>query len=180
MPDKSWTRLESRIIADYDFLSIREDRYRFEPTGAEAPFVVCDSADWALVIATTTDDDIILVRQYRHGIQEVVLEVPGGVVDEGESPEEAAIRELQEETGFAAGSVRLLGKMMPNPAINSAYCHVVLAEDCRETGEPQLDPFEKIEVLLRPMSQVPEMVRTGEISHGLVIAAFGLMNYCKE
>jgi 8-oxo-dGTP pyrophosphatase MutT (NUDIX family) len=148
--------------ADYEFVSIREDRYRFEPTGAEAPFVVCDSAAWAFVIATTTDDDVILVRQYRHGIQKVVLEVPGGVVDEGESPEEAAARELQEETGFAAGSVRLLGTMMPNPAINSAYCHVVLAEGCRKASEPQLDPFEKIEVLLRPMAQIPEMIRTGK------------------
>lgn len=180
MPHNSWTLLNSRNIADYEFVSIREDRYRFEPTGAEAPFVVCDSADWALVIATTADDDVVFVRQYRHGIQKVVLEIPGGVLDEGESPEQAAARELQEETGFAAGHVRLLGTMMPNPAINSAYCHVVLAEDCRQTGMPQLDPFEKIEVLLRPGEQVPEMIRSGEISHGLVIAAFGLMNNRKE
>ena len=118
MPHNSWTLLNSRTIADYDFLSIREDRYRFAHTGDDAPFVFFDSSYCALVVATTTDNDVILVRQYRHGIQEVVLEVPGGVVDEGESPEEAAVRELQEETGFAAGSVRLLGKMMPNPAIN--------------------------------------------------------------
>ncbi len=70
--------------------------------------------------------------------------------------------------------------MMPNPAINSAYCHVILAEECHKAGEPQLDPFEKIEVLLRPIGQVPEMIRTGEICHGLVIAAFGLMDYRKE
>ncbi len=67
MPHNSWTLLNSRNIADYEFVSIREDRYRFEPTGAEAPFVVCDSAHWALVIATTADNDLIFVRQYRVG-----------------------------------------------------------------------------------------------------------------
>jgi len=91
-----------------------------------------------------------------------------------------AARELREETGFTAERVRLLGTMMPNPAINSAYCHVVLAQRCHRTKEPQLDPFEKIEVLVRPLDQVTEMIRSGEISHALVIAAFGLMDKHKK
>ncbi len=176
MPDRSWTLLRSRSIIQYEFVGIREDRYRFEPTGAEAPFVVCESADWVLVIPVTHDGQVVLIRQYRHGVQQVVLEVPGGVVDAGESPEAAAARELREETGFSAGRVQLLGTMMPNPAINSASCHVVLAEGCHRTAEPQLDPFEKIDVLLRPLAEVPEMIRCGELSHALVIAAFALMD----
>ena len=175
MPDKSWTRLHSRSIADYEFVRLREDWYRFEPTGAEAPFVVCDSADWVLVIALTADEQVVLVRQYRHGVRKVVLEVPGGVVDKEESPEQAAVRELREETGFTAERVRLLGTMMPNPAINSASCHVALAEGCQRTDEPSPDPFEKFEVLLRPLARIPEMIRTGQLRHALVIAAFGLM-----
>jgi 8-oxo-dGTP pyrophosphatase MutT (NUDIX family) len=175
MPDKSWTFLNSRSIADYSFVRLREDWYRLEPTGAEAPFVVCDSADWVLVIALTTDEQVVLVRQYRHGIREVVLEVPGGIIDAGESLEQAAARELREETGFTAERVRVLGRMIPNPAINSASCHAVLAEGCHRTGEPTPDPFEKFEVLLCPLAGIPEMIRSGELRHALVIAAFGLM-----
>jgi 8-oxo-dGTP pyrophosphatase MutT (NUDIX family) len=167
--------LDSRTVADYRFVRIREDRYRFEPTGEEAPFVVCDSADWVLVIPLTESGEVVFIRQYRHGVQQVVLEVPGGVVDQGESPEQTAARELREETGYTAERVRHLGRMMPNPAINSAYCHVVLAEGCRHTDQPEFDPFEKIDVLRRPLSEVPEMIRRGEIDHALVIAAFGLM-----
>jgi ADP-ribose pyrophosphatase len=180
MLHNSWTLLDSRTIADYEFVRLREDWYRFEPTGAEAPFVVCDSADWVLVIALTSDEQVVLVRQYRHGVREVVLEVPGGIVDKEESLEQAAMRELREETGFTAERVRLLGTMMPNPAINSACCHVALAEGCHRTDEPSPDPFEQFEVLVRPLAQVSEMIRTGELRHALVIAAFGLMKTMTE
>ncbi len=175
MPDRSWTLLDSRQIAQYPILRLREDRYRFEPTGAESNFVVCDTADWALIIATTTEGELILIRQYRHGVQEVVLEVPGGVLDHDESPEEAARRELREETGYEAGRVRYLGKMLPNPAINSARMHVLLAEDCRWAGPPQFDAFEQIELVLRPFEDVPKMIADGEIVHALVIASFALL-----
>jgi 8-oxo-dGTP pyrophosphatase MutT (NUDIX family) len=175
MPHRSWTLLDSCQIAQYPILRLREDRYRFEPTGAESRFIVCDTADWALVIPTTSDGRLILIRQYRHGVQEVVLEVPGGVLDQGESPEEAARRELREETGYEAGRVRYLGKMLPNPAINNARLHVVVAEDCRWAGAPQLDPFEQIEVVLRPIQDVPAMIRGGEIAHALVIASFAFL-----
>ncbi|NLY02798.1 MAG: NUDIX hydrolase [Rhodopirellula sp.] len=175
MPDRSWTLLDSRQIAQYPILRLREDRYRFEPSGAESRFIVCDTADWALIIATTLEGELILIRQYRHGVRQVVLEVPGGVLDAGESPEEAAGRELREETGYEAGRIRYVGKMLPNPAINSARLHVVRAEDCRRVGPPQFDSFEQIEVVLRPLDAVPRMISSGEIDHALVIASFALL-----
>ncbi len=174
MPDQSWTLLSTRQIADYRILRLREDRCRFEPTQAEADFVVCDSRDWALVIPVTPDGQVVLVRQYRHGVRQVVLEIPGGVLDDGESPEASAARELREETGYAAESIRLVGKMFPNPAINNADVHVLLAERCRVAGNQSLDPFERIDVILRPLADIPAMIAAGEIRHGLVIAAFAL------
>ncbi|MBC8872024.1 MAG: NUDIX hydrolase [Planctomycetes bacterium] len=175
MPQDSWTFLGSRYVGEYRVLRLREDRYRFEPSGDEADFVVCESADWVLVIPFTADGQVVLVRQYRHGVQQVVLEVPGGIVDENESPMETAARELQEETGFTAESIQVIGRLMPNPALNDAYCHVAVATGCRRTAEPSFDPMEKIEVVLTASSEIPSLIRSGELSHAQVIAAFALL-----
>lgn len=174
MPDRSWTLLSTRHVADYSVLRLREDRYRFEPTQAEADFVVCESRDWAMVIPLTPDGQVVLIRQYRHGVRQVVLEVPGGVLDPGETTEAGAVRELREETGYAAEKIRVVGRMFPNPALNNASGHVLLADGCRRVGEPQFDPLEQIEVVLRPLADIPAMIASGEIRHGLVIAAFAL------
>lgn len=174
MPDRSWKLLSTRLIADYRILRLREDRYRFEPKGTEANFVVCDSLDWVLVIPVTDDGQVVLVRQFRHGVRQVVLEVPGGLLEAGETPEASAARELREETGYQAEKIRLIGKMMPNPAINSAYIHIVVAEGCHLAGDQNLDPFERIEVVLRPLTDIPAMIASGELAHALVVAAFTL------
>jgi ADP-ribose pyrophosphatase len=175
MPDRSWTLLGSREIARFRVLRFREDRYRFEPTGAEAPFAVCESADWVEIIAVTDDRRAVFVRQFRHGVREVVLEIPGGLIEAGETPEAAAVRELEEETGYAGRQARLLARLLPNPALNTAACYVVLVEGCRQVSEPAPDPFEQIEVLLHPLQAVPEMIRSGELCHAQVIAAFACL-----
>lgn len=172
MPHRSWTLLGSRSVAQYKMIGVREDRYLFEPTQAEGDFVVCESADWVLVIAITGQGDVVFVKQFRHGLRGVVLEIPGGVIDPGESPEEAAVRELREETGYAAGRIRYVGRLMPNPALNDAHCHVVLAEDCGLAGAQSPDPFEEIEVVLHRLEAVPELIHSGRLSHALAIAAF--------
>lgn len=172
MLKRSWTLLASRTLAQFKFIRVRSDRYLFEPTQLEGDFVVCESPDWVLVVAVTIDRQVVLVRQYRHGIGDVVLEVPGGVVDPGESPESAAVRELREETGYAPGRVRYVGRLMPNPALNTAYCHVVLAEECRLAGSQNPDPLEQIEPVVRDLDDVPHMIGSGELPHALSIAAF--------
>ena len=174
MPQESWSLLGSRYVREYKILRVREDRYRFKPTGAEADFVICDSADWVVIVPITKDGDIVFVRQFRHGVRQVVLETPGGIMDPGEDPAETAARELLEETGFEAATWEMPGALFPNPALNNARCHVAVARECSKTSEPSLDPFERIDVELRPQSQLKKMIQSGELCHAQAIAAFCL------
>ena len=183
MPDRSWQLLGSREVSDHRIFRIRHDRYRLEPAGGERDFVVLDSPDWVNVVPLTADGQVVLVRQYRHGIRRVTLEIPGGMVDANESPEAAALRELGEETGFVAERVRFLGRVSPNPAIQNNFCHSFLAEGCCRTTQPRPDPYERIEVVLRPLGQIAELIRREEIAHALVINAFaflGIPRVCRK
>jgi len=130
MPDRSWKYLSSSEIANYRIIRIREDRYLFHPAQREAAFVICETHDWAMVIPITPDGQVVMIRQYRHGVQEVVLEIPGGMLEPEEAAEVGAARELREETGYDCRSIRILGRLMPNPSTNTAYLHVALAEGC--------------------------------------------------
>ncbi|MGA2799597.1 MAG: NUDIX hydrolase [Thermoguttaceae bacterium] len=175
MPHRSWKLLGSTDVSDHRIFRIRHDLYRFEPSGAERDFVILDCPDWVNVIPLTDDGQVVLIRQFRHGTRSVTLEIPGGVVEARETPEAAAMRELSEETGYVAERVKSLGFVSPNPAIQGNRSHTFLAEGCRLAAEPQPDSFEQIEVLLRPLEDIPALIRSGEISHSLIIAAFALI-----
>lgn len=174
MADHGWTLLASRYVAQYKIVRVREDRYRLAPQNAESDFVVCESPDWVLVIPWTDEGQVVFIHQYRHGVQQVVLELPGGVIDAGESPVETALRELREETGFTAERVRWLGRLWPNPALNTAGYHVCVADGCRRAHAPALELLEQIDVVLQPRAAVPDLIRRGDLCHAQVIAAFAL------
>jgi 8-oxo-dGTP pyrophosphatase MutT (NUDIX family) len=138
------------------------------------PYVrtVIEAPDWINVVAFTSDDQAVLVRQFRFGTWSNTLEIPGGMVDPGESAEVAAARELEEETGYRAARLTRIGQCHPNPAIFSNVLHTWLAEGCVKVHDGRQDGSEDIEVVLAPRTALPELVRRGEITHALVLAAF--------
>ncbi len=172
MPPKVWEVLSSKMEGDYRIFNLRIDHCVSPRTKSSHDFYVLESADWVNVIPLTARNEVVLVRQYRHGIRRLALEIPGGIVEKEDSPEQAARRELMEETGYRDSAMVSLGLCHPNPAFLNNRCHMFLAKDVYPAGEQDQDEKEDIEVLLRPLNEIPRLIRTGEITHSLVIAAF--------
>jgi 8-oxo-dGTP pyrophosphatase MutT (NUDIX family) len=154
-----WEPLAEEILARYKVFDVVKSRRRSPRTGADIGFFLIRTPDWVNVVPITDANELVLVRQFRHGTDEFSLEIPGGLIDLHErDPAAAAARELREETGFEAAHIEPLGVMTPNPAVFTNRCHTWLATGCRRVGDLQQDPGE-------------ELVRSGAIRHALVLAA---------
>lgn len=145
------------------------------PRNTQSTFYSLYANDWVIVIPVLSleqnDDTFLLVWQWRHGSNKLSLEFPGGVIDEGETAEQAAHRELIEETGYEAGSLELLSSVFPNPAIMSNTCHIFLAKDLVKTQKIALDDDEFVEVETRPVNQVLNEMGKDPFNHGLMSTA---------
>lgn len=148
-------------------------------TGASR-FYRFNFSDWVNIVALTDDLQLVLIKQFRFGSQQVEIEIPGGAIERNELPLIAGLRELMEETGYAGDSGRIIGKVQPNPALQSNWCYTILVENVKRVANQQMDEMEDIEVVTIPLEQMQQMVAQGEISHGLVLNALMFYEYLQK
>lgn len=169
---KSWPLVSSRQAANYRIFSLRTDLKINPRTGEKHDFFVLDCPDWVNVVPVTSDGRVVMIEQYRHGTNTVELEIPGGIMDPQETdPVAAGQRELREETGYEGTGARVIGRIFPNPAIQSNTCHTLLVQGCELRHSTEFDHSEDIHVRLVPVEHLPDLIASGRIRHALVVVA---------
>ncbi len=170
---RDWPIISREQIGDFRLFSLTQKKVRSPRTGEIREVQALQFPDWVLILALTPQEEVVMVRQYRHGTEQVCLELPGGLVDPNDdSPELSAGRELLEETGYRASKIKHIGECFPQPAILSNKCYFYLAKDVEPVQTQDLDPGEDIEILKIPLSEISDKIENREIDHGMVLLAF--------
>jgi len=176
MKARRWKLIETEIVYQTPIFDLHR-RHSGHPHRGKRDFYVLDAPHWINIIPLTRDDDVVMIKQFRHGIRDFTLEIPGGMVDpEDETPKHAARREMIEETGYDSRRVSYLGRVHPNPAIEENYCYTFLARDVRIVGKPESKGAEETDVTLVPLRTIPKLIASEKITHALVIAAFSFFH----
>lgn len=163
------------MIIDHPWCRVRQDAIALPDGNIIDDFFINIRPDVALVFAVTEDQQVIFVRQYRHGVEQILLELPAGSFDPAtETPTVAALRELREETGYVASSLIPLATLYDNPVKDTNSIHLFLAENVQLQQEKQLDPTEDIQVVLIPMDEVIDAIASQKIQVAGTIAAIFL------
>lgn len=172
-----WPVIGEEQEGDFEMFSARAIRARSPDDGSEHTFHIADAPNGVTVIAITPNDELVMVRQWRHPVQRVTLETPSGIIDEGETPEEAAARELREETGYAGDDPECIGCVVLNPSWQTTRVYAAVVRNARRAGERDLDEGEDTRVCLLKLGEVRRRVLEGEIDTSSVVAALALWDW---
>lgn len=159
--------LSQAYLSQHRYFTARKDSYRLPSGKVVDPYFVVELPPSVVVMALTADEQVLLVKQYRHPVQEILTELPGGFIDPNEAPEKAVARELLEETGYVFSSIQFLGETMANPGVLSSVCKMYLAKGGVQKSAQQLDPNEEIEIELKSLDDVEKMLAQGLIKQSM-------------